>query len=193
MRGNPGNLSPLHATDKTLNAESTCENICPAVLYFAFWWVDVQAARTKGVVPQVDHVFPTAHYAVVHWVGHLQHGSTLAGLIAHHQVLGEEIRRNSANIGGVYTMESKGSRPELSAKCLWICLDIIRGLGLRMFCFSERSLKAIHVSFLSELWHRIRFSVHFLQWVFSVVTTGRCTFQKWWVWETWYILYVYMC
>lgn len=48
---------------------------------------DVQAVGAEGVVPQVEHVLPAAHHAVLHGVGHLQHGATLAGLVAHHQVL----------------------------------------------------------------------------------------------------------
>lgn len=70
-------------------------NICPAVFYLAFWRVDVQAVGTEGVVPQVEHVVPTAHHAVLHGVGHLQHGATLAGLITHHQVLVGGNRRSS--------------------------------------------------------------------------------------------------
>lgn len=55
--------------------------------HLALRWVDVQAVGAKGVVPQVEHVFPAAHHSVLHGVGHLQHGAALAGLIAHHQVL----------------------------------------------------------------------------------------------------------
>lgn len=57
------------------------------MLYLAICWVDVQAVGTESVVPQVEHVIPAAHHAILHGVGHLQHGAALAGLVTHHQVL----------------------------------------------------------------------------------------------------------
>jgi len=58
--------------------------------YLAVGRVDVEAIGAEGVVPEVEHVLPGAHHAVVHGVGYLQHGATLAGLIPHHQVLEED-------------------------------------------------------------------------------------------------------
>lgn len=52
--------------------------------------VDVELLGPEGVVPQVLHVVPVPHDAVLHGVVDLQHGAQLAGLISHHQVLGGE-------------------------------------------------------------------------------------------------------
>ena len=60
--------------------------------YLAVGGVEVEAVGAEGVVPQVDHVLPAAHHAVVHGVGDVQHVATFTGLVAHHQVLGSGVR-----------------------------------------------------------------------------------------------------
>lgn len=64
-----------------------------ALQYLAVARVDVQLRFSKRVVPDVFHVFPSAHYAVVHRVVDLQHVSELAEFIADHQVLKRRTRR----------------------------------------------------------------------------------------------------
>lgn len=49
--------------------------------------VDVELLGAKGVVPQVLHVIPVAHNAVLHGVVDLQHGAQLTRFVPHHQVL----------------------------------------------------------------------------------------------------------
>lgn len=49
--------------------------------------VDVELLGAKGVVPQVLHVIPVAHDAILHWIVYFQHGAQLTRFISHHQVL----------------------------------------------------------------------------------------------------------
>ena len=44
----------------------------------------------EGVVPEVLHVFPVAHDAVLHRLGDLQEVARLRGLVADHDVLDDE-------------------------------------------------------------------------------------------------------
>lgn len=51
--------------------------------------VDVELLRSKRVVPEVTHVVPVPHNAILHGVVDLQHGAQFARFVPHHQVLRE--------------------------------------------------------------------------------------------------------
>ncbi len=53
----------------------------------AVFLAGVDAEAREGVVPHVEHVFPTAHNALVHRVRDLQHVAVLLALVPHHNVL----------------------------------------------------------------------------------------------------------
>ena len=55
--------------------------------HLALGGVDVELVGPEGVVPDVAHVVPVAHHAVLHGVVDLEHGAQLGGLVADHQVL----------------------------------------------------------------------------------------------------------
>lgn len=101
--------------------------------HLAFWWVDVEAVRTEGVVPQVQHVLPAAHPPILHGVGHLQHGAALAGLVPHHQVLREEIRLYTNTNWNMFLFLKEGR--------VWLVRDVNK-----LHCFTRHLL--IHTHFV---------------------------------------------